>query len=186
MTTLPHRKRRRESSREPNSSWNLSERENPPVSKRQRTSSRNWINGEELPTKKKGRHMTLTLPKSTPRLLSRMKINRPPERHLRLLERLSPPAEEGPREFETKSRSCWTRCREVEDLKQKTMSQRSPSIGFEKMKCLGMTQASIQIEGAVASEPVETCCDSVRTCQESNHSCELPMTYLRESLHPNG
>ena len=65
------KKRKRESLKESNKSWNSSERESQPASKCNHRSSMNWRNWQELLMEKRRKHSTCTLPKSTPILLSK-------------------------------------------------------------------------------------------------------------------
>ena len=69
-STTQEEKRKREISSELNEKWKSSERESAPASKHHHMLPMNWGNGQELQKKRRGKHLTLTSPKSTPSLLS--------------------------------------------------------------------------------------------------------------------
>lgn len=137
------------------------------------------------PTKKRERRSTLTSPKSTPSLLSRMRDKHPGPRGRRpnLWERLS--LSDGLSDSETRSKTSWTRS-QGEVSRKKIMSSAQSAEEREKTRCPGTTLPQALLVESAASKPAKHYSSSAKTFQESSHSCELPTTYQKESLHPNG
>ena len=186
LSTPPLRKRKGELLSESSERWISSGRESIPDSKRPRVSPTSWENGQERQIRRKEKRLTLTSPKSTPSLLSRMRTDPQREKPLPLLERLtdpiSAPLENG---SETRLRTSWIRSLE-ENPREMTMSPEFHGNEQEKTRCLGLAPPSAQREEPAASRLVELSSSSAKTYQELRPSCELPATSLKASLQPNG
>ena len=141
---------------------------------------------EFVTTKRKERSSTRTLQKSTPSLLSRMRINPSPERLPNLLDQLSQSSkEQTEKEFERKSRNSWIKYPE-KNSKMKKLSNKSLERERKKKTCLGISHLPVHLEGEAALKPAKPSSNSVRTCQESKPSFELLATSPKESLHHSG
>ena len=190
ITTPPLRKRGREPSRESRERWKFIEKDNIPVSKRQRVSPTNWANGQEHQTRKGEKPMTRTLQRSTPTLLSRMRSDRIREERPPLLARLTQPANRpAERESERRLRNSWIRYPEkssMETLMDTSLDSYQHGRELEKRICLGSTHPSTPINELAVSKPAELCLNSVRISPGLNHFYESPTAFPRESPQPSG
>ena len=186
LSTPPLKEQKSESSNELNEKWKSSEREDVLASKHQHASRASLRSGKEHQKGKRGKHMTLTSLKSTPSLLSRMRVNQLSEEPPSLWKRLSSPSNNHQRnESETKLRNSWAR-----SLKEKKTKKRVSDESYEreprKKTCLGTTPRLDLLEEAAVSKRAESCSNSAKICQESNHSSESLTISLRESPPPSG
>ena len=188
LSTLPPRKRKRESLDESSERWTSSERESAPASRQHHELPKNWRNGKEHQIEIRGRHLTRTSTRSTPSLLSRMKTDRTPEKRLHLWECLSLPSNNQRRNGSGKrSKNSWSRYPEG-NLKEreKRLSDGSFEREPKKKTCPGIMSLPAHLEGAVVSKPAGSYSSSAKTCQESSPSCESPTTSRKESPLHNG
>ena len=188
MTTLPLRKRRRESSNESNERWKSSGKESAPVSKHHRASPVSWTIGQGQRTRREGRHLIHVSQKSTPSLLSRMKTSGQSPERLPLSKRIFPPSgSHAERGFKKRPRSSSTKYYLPErNLRERRSSSVLLERGRRKRICLGTSQPPARPEEGAALRHARSSSDSAKIYLESNHSYELPINSLKESPPPNG